>query len=156
MLVKRNNPHKKQPEYKSWVFNREQIPAAWPELEPFVLKALPHGNGELTEKDIYYALCHDEMCAFAVARNDVIELIWVVELICYPQYRTVNIVLLSGNNLAEAAATFYTTFEEWAAHVGAVAVEARCHEAQARLFRRLGFRTAYRAIRKEITKRSWQ
>ena len=139
-------------QYEGWVFTPDQIPGVWPEMEEFVLRSLREANGELSAGDVLEHLLNGGMVAFAAARKGKIELLLVAEIVQYPQYRSANIIVLAGKDVKKAM-YFFAAFESWCTASGAVVIEARCHEHQARLFRRLGFHTAYRVIRRNISGR---
>jgi hypothetical protein len=137
--------------YECWSFEPEQIPAAWPELEPLVLRALVHSRGEMNAECVYAMLCRGMMYAFVTVRNNIIELLAVSEFVQYPLVKKVNVVLLAGRGVY-AAEKFMRAFECWAFENGALEITGLVPEGRghARLYRRLGFHTAYRVVIKDL------
>jgi len=128
--------------YVCWQLRPDQIPAAWGDIEPFVVRALAAGYGEMTAADVFAKLCGGWLTAFVVARDNKPELLMAAELVTYPQYCTVRVVLLAGKN-AKSALVFWSAFEAWAVSLGAIAIESGGPIAQARLHRRLGFKPTH-------------
>lgn len=137
--------------YECWSFEPEQIPAAWPELEPHVLKALESSRGELRAEHVYEYLLRGHMHAFVTVRNNIIELVVVCEFVQYPCVKKVNVVTLAGRGV-RSAERFMQHFETWAFENGAVEITGLVPEGRghARLYRRLGFHTAYRVVIKDL------
>jgi hypothetical protein len=135
--------------FEAWSFQPDQIPAAWEELEPFVLDALHYAKGELSVEDVKKFLLQGYFAAFALAKEGRIQLVMITELCNWPQYSSVRVLAMAGNNF-DAAKQFLSAFEAWVLSKGAVEIEAWCRPEMSRLLRRLGFLKAYEIVRLDL------
>lgn len=129
-----------------WEFKPEQIPYAWEELEPFVLRALKHYHGECTLDDFHKLLLEGRILAFTVAKQDRITLVLLMEVAHWPQYKGLRIIAAAGSGLLEAK-RFLPSLIDWALCRGLIEIEAWGRPALTRMLRHLNFEKKYEVSR---------
>lgn len=134
-----------------WLFEPEQIDAAWPDILPFIAKGLRFCRGEISTRNIYNFLLAGSMYAFAYVSEERINLVMTVEFVQYPQFHSARIVTLAGKGLKQAAG-FMNDFENWCLLHGAVEIEAWVRPSIARLFhsQRLSFDPVYICVSRNL------
>jgi len=90
-----------------------------------------------------------------IAYGDVHLLVWegedrlgvaVVEFKQYPNFRSLHVMYAAGEDVGAAL----EELKPWADARGASKIECWCGDAQARLFKRSGFREAYKVMRVDV------
>lgn len=118
----------------------------WPQVSILISQALPYGRGEYTLDDIHDGIECGEMFALGVVDNGIVEFVVTATLVTYPRKRVLYVQYGAGKGgsrakdaLIAAAKTLKT---DW--------IETRSRESVARLYKRVGFDTAYQVSILEI------
>lgn len=125
-------------------YSQEQFDQAKPLLQPVIDYA---ARGEFTVEDLETMTKSGRAVTGIAFDGERAVMAMTFEVIHYPRKTTVNIMALGGDGLGEVAAQFWAQFRGWARSAGAVAIEACCSEAMARMLRAHGFTTEYRLVR---------
>ena len=120
----------------------------WPQIADLISKAIPYGKGEYTLDDIRSGIESGEMFALGIVEGGIVEFVVTATLALYPQKRVLYVQYGAGKGgsrardaLIQAAQTLKA---DW--------IETRCRASVARLYRRVGFDTAYQVAVMEIPK----
>lgn len=141
-------------ELKTRCLNGPVVESVWDEIQPWIVRGLAPARNELTAEDVKALIEHGHMMLFLAYREIELEMVCVTEVMTFPQYKVLHIVLISGKNLSDAA-KFKPALEEYALALGCVAIRAWCKEPQWRLYRRLhlGFEKAYNVIELDLRRK---
>lgn len=137
--------------YTSQALSPEEAVNYWPEFEKLVMDGLRYSQGELLPSDIKRFLAMGAMHSFVAWRDNAVEMLMIAEVVKYPRFKSMLIVVLAGKNLKDAK-RFFPSVENWALMMGCTKIEAYTQPQHCRLFARsgLGFSTVYQMIRKDI------
>lgn len=111
----------------------------WPQISSLIARAIPYGKGEYTLDDIRAGIESGKFFALGVVEDGTVEFVVTAAVAVYPHKRVLYVQYGAGKGgsrakeaLLAAAKTLNT---DW--------IETRCRESVARLYRRIGFDTAY-------------
>ena len=111
----------------------------WPQISSLIARAIPYGKGEYTLDDIRAGIERGEMFALGVIEGGVVEFVITATIVAYPQKSALYVQYGAGKCGAAAKdaliSAAHTLKTDW--------IETRCRESVARLYRRIGFDTAY-------------
>lgn len=112
----------------------------WPQIAGLIERSIPYGKGEYTLDDIRAGIEAGEMFALGVVEEGAVEFVVTASVVTYPQKRVLYVQHGAGRGGVRAKdaliAASRTLKTDW--------IETRCREAVSRLYRRIGFDTAYR------------
>lgn len=137
--------------FKAWQIAPEHINDAWEHIGPEFERALQYARGELSIVDVYKQLVTGMMQAWEIVEEDEPRLVFVTEIVNYPQYRAVRIVLAAGRGLKNAR-EFQRNFEAWALSNGCLEIECCCRPSMVRFLKRIypEFAPVYTVLRKNL------
>ena len=98
-------------------FQSNEIEEIWPQIEPFIKKVLQKIDLCYTVEDIKSALCKRKMQLWTSHAGKQIYGICITQILIHPQYKFLEIVLLSGEGLKNYFHHF-DTIESWAKEQG--------------------------------------
>lgn len=129
----------------------EGVPEVWDEIEPFVLMGLNAAKGELSLQDVRVLLERGFQHAMVAYHKDRLEMLFIVEVHNYPQYKVLHISLIAGRNLRDVV-KFRPALDAMATAMGCMEIRAYCNDAQMRLYRmlKLGFIKIYNVIQSDL------
>lgn len=124
----------------------------WVQTEPKIKRALKHANGELTAEDIRRAVARDQIKLFIAHDKTTVHAVLCCELVTYPRYTSLNIIVAAGgaHTVADAQVDFIPWLRTWAKAQGVEKFEARCHPSMARLLQRYGFYHQYAVMMQDL------
>ncbi len=111
----------------------------WPQIESLVKQAMPYGRGEFTLDDIKDGIATGGMFALGVVVDSVVQFVVTASLVEYPRKRVLYVQYGAGRGGAEA----FDALKHASQILKADWIETRCRAYVARLFRCIGFDTAY-------------
>jgi hypothetical protein len=151
MLISTESGKSSTEKFKAWQILPEHINDAWEHIGPQFERALEYARGEIALVDVYKQLVVGFMQAWEVVEDDEPKLVFVTEIINYPQYRAVRIVLAAGRDLKDAK-DFQRNFEAWALTNGCLEIECCCRPSMVRFLRKLypEFAPVYTVLRKNL------
>ena len=106
------------------------IPEYWPEVSPFIQKALVYGDGKYDLRYIYESLLSRKMQLWVSLTGDhvtgdhEVEACGITEIVHYPLKCVCNVFLIAGRNM-ENWLHFEENIESWAKENGCKSIE--CH-----------------------------
>jgi hypothetical protein len=131
--------------------SREQVVEYWVTLSGFLIKVLPHGQGESTLTDYLTKILNNYAQCWAVVEDGVITGVGLTEFLQYSQHKTLHIIAFSGSNFEEQSKMF-PVVEQFAKDTGCKALEQWGREGWAKVLPKYvpGFKQAYVVMRKDI------
>ena len=111
----------------------------WPQIESLIGQAMPYGRGEFTLEDIKGGIANGGMFALGVVVDSTVQFVVTASLVEYPRKRVLYVQYGAGRGGAEA----FDALKHAAQTLKADWIETRCRASVARLYRRIGFDTAY-------------
>ena len=122
------------------------IGAFWPQISSLIEQAISYGRGEYTLDDIHDGIKSGAMFALGVVEDSKVEFVITATIAQFPRKRVLYVQYGAGKGGARACDALIqaakTLKADW--------IETRCRESIARLYRRLGFDTAYQVAIMEI------
>jgi len=122
----------------------------WPEVKPFIERALEKAHGEYKSADIYNALHRKDMQLWIGG-----ELLYVgvTQILTYPSgLKVVEIVLTAGDNLDQWVKDSNTYIEEWAKSLGADQIRVYGRHGWSKVLGKIGFNHGYTVMIRSIDK----
>ena len=120
----------------------------WPQIESLIARSEPYGRGEFTASDILDGIKSGNMFALGVVEDGAVVFVLTATVVEYPRKRVLYVQSGAGrgSKLAkEALISAAKTLEvDW--------IETRCRASIARIYRSIGFDTAYQVAILEIQK----
>jgi hypothetical protein len=95
---------------------REDIPTAWPQVEPLVQSILDSGAGELDARDIYIELLAGKLALWIIGRDPFKWGIVLTRIVDYPRYRVCfieGIACRNGYSILELRKEFEPVLEQY-------------------------------------------
>ena len=111
----------------------------WPQISDLISKAMPYGRGEYAIDDIRDGIATGGMFALGVVVDSVVQFVVTASLVEYPRKRVLYVQYGAGWGGAEA----FDALKHASQTLKADWIETRCRASVARLYRRIGFDTAY-------------
>lgn len=124
----------------------------WPELEVLLSRSFKGEMDEYSIEDVLHYLSQDRMTAFVMERDGAVELVCIVGMTIYANFRVADILFVAGKGLKEAV-YFFPALEAWAMAMNARELRTWCSDpAVLRLCRmlKLPFRQRYTVISENL------
>lgn len=122
---------------------------AWQVIEPLLLAAVAEGQGEWGVDFIQHALNNGYMKAWAVYEKEVVKAVVVTEIVMWPNYRVLRVVLLAGRDMDEWI-HLDALLETHARRHSCAFIEGFTRPGMAKRTEKVGYRTVYHVIRKHV------
>ena len=108
-------------------------------------------HGEFNSDDLKSMIAAGRAYAgFITTEEGLIELVWVWEMVFYPQKTVVNVMAMAGRHFKECCLDYFDWMKDvWRAQ-GATAVTSYTNRAMARFLSRAGFCEKYRFLEMEL------
>lgn len=129
----------------------EDVRDFFPQVLPFLERALRHANGELTLSDVLELAEKGIMQLWICYAGDKVETVMTTEISDFPSRRVVRVVTLAGR--IAPYLHIWKLLQEWALMHGAEEIEAWCRPAMTRLLRRYGFAKRYEIVRYDLRRK---
>lgn len=101
----------------------ELLPYYWEVVQPLLQKAVDETSGELTTDDVYLRLQNRLMQLLVVVDHEKIIAAGVTEVVDYPQFRKLRVVLLGGKEAKNWRSAFMDMLDVGGRAVGAKEIE---------------------------------
>lgn len=123
-------------------------PFILPRILPMLLAAVRESDGDWDIADLDLHILRGNLLAWVIVREGNPIAFIAGEFISYPRYVIFNVTFAAGElrNIQSELQQLYALVKAG----GAKYVEAHCHTAAARLFRRYGFRPIRAVVRREL------
>lgn len=132
--------HHVEPKYLHYV---------WPEVAPYLEKALKHSGGEYNLDQLKVFLMQGHQALLIGMDNDGVKGAVTVEFINYPNDRVAFITAIGGKMVSNQ--NVWQQFEDWLRINGATTVRGAAFESVARLWRKaFGFENRYVMVEKRL------
>lgn len=122
----------------------EWVPQTWPLVEPYLVEALKHAQGDYTLEHMQVYLTTGQKLLLVATEDSVVHGAAVIEMFNRPTKRVAYVSAIGGR-LISSRDTFQQ-LKELVASFGATAIEGAARESVARLWRRYGFEEKYRIV----------
>lgn len=123
----------------------------WLQCEPLIAKGLAvGGGGESSAAHILEDITNQR--AYLVVGEDasgVVKFASAVQFIHYPNYVVASVYAVGGRGVIDNA-QHWSHVKAWMKQLGASKVQGICKPAQARLWKKLGFKPVYQTMREDL------
>lgn len=130
---------------------RDQALQYWPTISTILERARETGQDESSLADYMTKILTNNAQCWVVIDNDQVVGAGLTEVLLYPQYRTLHIIVFAGGDFEQQAKVF-PTVEAYAKEIGCVAVEQWGRRGWAKTLPKHvpGFEEVYTVMRKKV------
>lgn len=119
----------------------------WDLVKGFVAQVLPKMQGEMALSDFFDGFVGERFHLFVGRTDGEVTGCMVTELIAYPQYSVIRVLVAAGAGFAKFVAQYMGYIKNWANVNGASFIEALIIPEMMRYYRRFGSQKVYEVIR---------
>lgn len=139
----------KQDDQKLFGIVSYEVDTYWEEVSPLIERALLYSDGKYKLDDILKGIKSRDLQLWAIARSKKITTVMVTKIICYPQKKSLLMMLYSGDSTKDTS-KFLPMIYGWAKYQGCEEVEMFGRPGWEKLLKSENFEKTFTVLRTKL------